>query len=131
MKTAPLSLLILTAFVMTSHAELSVETVLYEAAEADAQIRSFMNERWHRQLWVIEYRPIEGLTDRTAWHVKGTMWWVRIEGPGAKGVELSSLDKNIDYEFIGLPVDQNYGVITFYLTKPPQERLVRSDPNNP
>jgi hypothetical protein len=91
---------------------------IFQGGKADAKIREFMTSDWHRQKWQIEKRPIEGLPGSApTWHVKGTMWRVRIEGPDRlkENFDLDKLDPKLVHEFTGIPVDESYGVITFYL----------------
>jgi len=88
---------------------------------ADAYLREQMRARWsspERRTWRIEYRPITGLSDRSSWHVQGTSWWVRIYPDVFK---LDDLDKKHIHELDAVALDQNYGVIDFYVYSRPQE----------
>jgi len=99
------------------------QSEIFQGGKADAKIREFMTSDWRRQKWQIEKKPIVGLDESSpAWHIKGTMWWVRIEGPDylKENFDLNKLDPKLVYEFTGIPVDQNYGVVTFYLLSPIQ-----------
>jgi hypothetical protein len=88
-------------------------------ADADAFLRAQMDAQWskpERKKWRIDYRPIKGLADRSAWHVAGTRWWVRIH-PGYK---LDELNKTTVYEIDAVALDQAYGFIDFYVYSRPQ-----------
>jgi len=82
-----------------------------------------MTTRWHRQAWRIEFKPIAGLSGSQAWHVAGTHAWVRLDGPEhlKEHCDLAKLDSKSIYQFDGIPVDQNYGTITFYLLSLPEQ----------
>lgn len=96
---------------------------ILSGAEAFAEIQVFMTKRWHRQTWQIEHKSIAGLPDAPpVWHVKGTPYWVRLDGPeDLKGrLNLNGLDTTQVYEFTGIAVDQCYSVITFYALSAPK-----------
>jgi hypothetical protein len=85
---------------------------------ADAEIRTLMAQRGsrlERRTWTIRYHPIEGMTTHSAWHIDGTMWWVEIYP-----YSLDDLDKSAVYEIDAAALDQNYGVIQFYLYRLPK-----------
>lgn len=97
---------------------------IFEGKAAEAEIGSFMHTRWYRQTWRIEFKAIAGLPGSDpVWHVAGTHEWVRLEGPPhlKELCDLAKLDTTSRYEFEAIPVDQNYGVITFYLLSPPRK----------
>lgn len=121
--------LLFLGFIATARSEVKPpKQDLFSGEEANAEIQSFMDKRWHRQTWHIEHKPIEGLPDaRPVWHVKGTHWWVRLEGPDhlkAK-LNLNEFDTTQVYEFTGVAVDQNYGAITFYVISAPKSITVK------
>ncbi|WOO42376.1 hypothetical protein [Rubellicoccus peritrichatus] len=79
------------------------------------RIGELMESRWQqplRAIWEIEYKPIPGLLDTSAWHIKGTNMWVRFHPEIYK---LEELDKTKDYEIDAAALDQNYGTIDFYV----------------
>lgn len=128
--------LILTCFVFISITTLACanENALkappVTGKEADRVIQAAMVKRWERRKWQIEYTEIEGLKPESAWHVRGTGWWVRLDpswvmtlNPEFKFPMLEELDQKSIYEFTATAVDQSYGVITFYVTS----RLMRVD----
>ena len=82
-----------------------------------------MSTRWHRQAWRIEFRPVAGLSSSSMWHVAGTNAWVRLDGPDhlKDHCDLAKMDTKSVYEITGVPVDQNYGTITFYILSPPEK----------
>lgn len=83
--------------------------------DPDATIQAQMRGRWttpQRQLWRIAYHPIKGLTAHSAWHIEGTHWRVRVS-PG--WIKLDEFDKASVYELDAVALDQNYGVIDFYV----------------
>jgi hypothetical protein len=107
--------------------------IIFQGKAAQAEIGNFMTTRWHRQAWRIEFKPIAGLPGgRPVWHVAGTSAWVRLDGPTdlKEHCDLGKLDPASVYQFEGIPVDQNYGTITFYLlslpTKVPIEALEKT-----
>jgi len=74
-----------------------------------------MRNQWEsptRAIWEIEYKKIEGLPSSYSWHIKGTMWWVRIYPEVYK---LEELDKTKVYKIDAVALNQNYGVIDFYI----------------
>lgn len=99
------------------------KTVL-QGKEAIDEIGIFMNSRWHRQAWRIDFRSIDpGQQAQPVWHVAGTSAWARLDGPDhlKEHCDLSKLDPKSVYEIVGVPVDQNYGAITFYILSPPEK----------
>ena len=52
------------------------------------------------------------MTGSSAWHINGTHWWVRIN---PHGTDLDEFDKTKEYELDAVALDQNYGVIDFYV----------------
>jgi hypothetical protein len=89
-------------------------------SDPDAYIRRQIPSRWmrpERHVFLIDYRPIKGMENRSSWHVKGTRWWVRIYPEVYK---LDDLDKSKVYEIDAVALDQNYGVIDFYLHSGPK-----------
>jgi len=132
MSTSVLSICILSlAFISFARAEIEPPTQKrFSGAKAHEEIQAFMTSRWHRQVWQIECKPIEGLADSSpTWHIKGTQWWVRLEGPEhlRGSLSLKALDPTQVYEFAGIPVDHNYGVITFYLLSKPKGMTAPDD----
>jgi hypothetical protein len=116
------------------------EMQVYQDEKADAKIRDFMKNSWHQQQWIIEHvRENTHPGTDINWRVKGTMWMVRIEGRELKEkLDLDKLDPKSVYAFTGVPVDQHYGVITFYLhsgpvkveTKKAEEKKTSSEPQD-
>jgi hypothetical protein len=101
--------------VQTHSADLSAKLPTPAVKDADAAIRAAMREHWskpERLLWRIVYHPIKGLSDHSQWHIAGTHWWVRLN-PG--WVKLDEFDKAKTYEIDAVALDQNYGVIDFYV----------------
>lgn len=96
------------------------EVKTFEGERADQKIREFMLKEWRRHSWQIEYRKVSD--DFSIWHVKGTLWWVKLESSEhlRKFIDMDKLDKTKIYRFEGIPVDQAYGVITFYLYAAPE-----------
>ena len=96
---------------------------VFQGKKAQEEIGGFMSTRWHRQTWRIEFRPVAGLSSSSMWHVAGTHAWVRLDGPNhlKEHCDLAKLDPNSIYEIVGVPVDQNYGAITFYILSPPEK----------
>ena len=87
----------------------------------DAILRAQMHSRWSspvRRMWRIDYRPIDGQTNTECWHVEGTMWWVRIY---PTVIKLDELDKSAVYEIDAIALNQNYGVIDFYVYRFPKK----------
>ena len=87
-----------------------------------------MAERWAKQEWHIEFRKGRDESKDFDWFVKGTPWRVRLEpawylthDSDLKFPDLADFDRTHPYRFIGTPVDQTYGVITFYLTSRPEK----------
>lgn len=83
--------------------------------DQDAAIQAQMRDRWkspQRQLWRIQYHPIKGSEGRSAWHIAGTHWWVRVH---PDWIKLDDFDKTAVYELDAVALDQNYGVIDFYV----------------
>ena len=98
-------------------------TVLHGKEAAD-EIAIFMKTRWHRQAWRIVSKPVDDPTDsRSMWLVEGTNHWVRLDSPDGlkEHCDLAKLDPKSIYEIVGLPVDQNYGTITFYILSSPKK----------
>ena len=98
-----------------------------EAAKPEVAARGRMAEPWtdlESKPWRIEHRPIEGLADHSAWHIEGTMWQVRLY---PEWIKLDELDKKFVYEIDAIPLDQNYGVIDFYVYRRPKQVAGRSD----
>lgn len=90
--------------------------------DADAAIRGAMREHWskpERLLWRIVYHPIKGLSAQSQWHIEGTHWWVHID---PAWVKLAEFDKTKTYEIDAVALDQNYGVIDFYVY---EKRIVK------
>lgn len=90
--------------------------------EADSIIRQDMAEQFvnpQRRKWRIEYRAVKGSADESTykWHVAGTMWWVRLypEMFSLDGQIMASLDRKAIHEIDAVALDQNYGVIDFYI----------------
>ncbi len=82
------------------------------AEDPDALVRSHMMAGWRdppRRKWTIAYHPIDGLDDASAWHLQGTMWWVRLVSRG------DPLDEHKIYEIDAAALNQNYGTIDFYV----------------
>ena len=85
-----------------------------------ATIEANMKAQWstpQRKKWRIDYRPITGMTSRSSWHIAGTHWWVRLYPDYYK---LDDLDKQSTYEIDAVALNQNYGVIDFYIYGRPQ-----------
>lgn len=83
--------------------------------DVDAYLREKMLGKWssvERRPWRIDYRPIAGLEGRSAWHIEGTAWWVRLYPHTS---DLDELDKTRIYEIDAVAVNQNYGTIDFYV----------------
>jgi hypothetical protein len=83
--------------------------------DANETINSQLRDQWRnppRHLWRIAYHPIDGMTTHSAWHIEGTHWWVRIHPERFK---LDEFDKTAVYELDAVALDQNYGVIDFYV----------------
>lgn len=83
--------------------------------DPDGTIRAQMVARWkkpERLRWRIAYHPIDGMSDRSSWHIEGTHWWVRVN---PAWVKLDEFDKTVAYELDAVALDQNYGVIDFYV----------------
>ena len=101
--------------VQTHSADVSAKLPTPAVKDADAAIRAAMREHWskpERLRWRIVYHPIKGLSDHSQWHIAGTHWWVRLN-PG--WVKLDEFDKAKTYEIDAVALDQNYGVIDFYV----------------
>ncbi len=100
----------------------ALQAVLSPVVEdPEAFIEAQMRQRWsspERRTWRIDYRPIRGLTDRSSWHIQGTTWWVRFY---PETIELDELDPESVYEIDAVALNQNFGVIDFYLYSFPKE----------
>ena len=80
-----------------------------------------MLDRWvspERQTWRIDYRSISGLVGEESWHIEGTQYWVRLY---PEVYSLEELDKESVYEIDAVALNQNYGVIDFYIYQFPEE----------
>lgn len=91
------------------------ETATPPVKNPDATIVKQMRERWQtpeRLRWRIAYHPIKGMTGSSSWHIKGTHWWARVH---PEWVKLDEFDKSKEYELDAVALDQNYGVIDFYV----------------
>ncbi len=83
--------------------------------DADGTIRAQMTARWkkpERLRWRIAYHPTKGMSDHSSWHIEGTLWRVRVN---PAWVKLDEFDKATVYELDAVALDQNYGVIDFYV----------------
>lgn len=103
------------ALAQSHSANVSAKTPTPAVKDADAWIHHAMREHWskpERLLWRIAYHPIKGLTAHSQWHIKGTHWWVRIN---PDWVKLDEFDKTKTYEIDAVALDQNYGMIDFYV----------------
>lgn len=81
----------------------------------DETIRAGIRDGWRkpeRLKWRIAYHPIKGMTSMSSWHIKGTLWRVRLN-PDC--VKLDEFDKTATYELDAVALDQNYGTIDFYV----------------
>lgn len=91
--------------------------------DPDTYLRERMGLQWsspQRRTWRIEYRVVDGLEDLGLWHVQGTIWWVRIY-PDVPAYLLDNLDKESVYEIDAVALNQNYGVIDFYIYNYPKK----------
>jgi hypothetical protein len=80
-----------------------------------ATITAQMRDQWkspQRQLWRIAYHPIKGMENSSAWHIDGTRWRVRVHPEWCK---LDEFDQDAVYELDAVALDQNFGVIDFYV----------------
>ena len=119
-------LLLLVPFALADEEQRWATPRTYSDKDADEEIRSFMSERWGKQVWQIENRSNGAEAGNIAWYVKGTMWKVRLDpawhfnlSPDVHFPDLADLDTKHSYQFVGNPVDQAYGVVTFYVTSIP------------
>lgn len=97
------------------------ETKPSTMSDADVLLRQQMSDRWaspERRTWRIEYRSIDGTEGDESWHVADTLFWVRIH---PEVFRLEELDKDSAYEIDAVALDQNYGVIDFYLYSFPEK----------
>ena len=122
-----IGLAIFAPFVLADEEQKWAAVHTYSDKNADEEIRSFMVERWGKQVWQIEARSSGEDANGIAWYVKGTIWRVRLEpawhfslSPEVKPPDLADLDRNHRYQFVGNPVDQAYGVVVFYVTSIPE-----------
>ena len=67
---------------------------------------------------MLEDRPINGLRDRSAWHLKDSETWINLH-PVAYSE--NQLNKNIKYQIIGIPVDRAYGTVSVWVKREPKE----------
>ncbi len=104
-----LAALALTSFVLAD--DFVPPAVKDPAATIDTQMRDHWKSP-QRQLWRISYHPIDGMLSKSSWHIEGTHWWVRIHPEWRK---LDEFDKTAEYELDAVALDQNYGVIEFYV----------------
>ena len=116
--TAIVLLIVLSCFSDLIAEDKNQKSVVYSGKEADDKLNDFVKNVWGKQTWQIEYREIDGLENRSAWHV-GNHWWVRLLTVNKEGgmdvVDLTKLDNKSIYRFEGVPVEQAYGTITFYM----------------
>jgi hypothetical protein len=108
---------LLFSFVVVTNYPLFAEDryVTTAVQDADEMIRKQMREKWttpQRLRWTISYHPIKGMTDMSAWHIKGTIWRVRLN---PNWLKLDEFDKTVEYELDSVALNQNYGVIDFYV----------------
>jgi len=79
-------------------------------------IKKEWGNKWEKptkRTWEIEYRKIDSSKEsKGLWHIKGTMFWVRIYPEVFK---LEELDKALTYKINGYALDYNYNTIVFYI----------------
>ena len=89
--------------------------------DATKRLQAQMLDRWsspERRTWRIVYRSIDGMEGEENWHIEGTQYWVRIY---PEVYHLEELNKESVYEIDAIALNQNYGVIDFYIYQFPRE----------
>lgn len=89
-------------------------------------IDRYLEDGWvspERRRWRIEYRPIDGMSSHSEWHLEGTHWWVRLypEEEMPEHYRLASFDKTAVYEIDGVALHQAYGTIKFWVYGRPKK----------
>lgn len=89
-------------------------------------IDRYLEDGWvspERRRWRIEYRPIDGMSSHSEWHIQGTPWWVRLypEEETAVHYRLASFDKDAVYEVDAVALRQDYGTIKFWVYGRPKK----------
>ena len=121
--------LVLWAFISPAPAQAQAPGTVLEGKTANEELGAFLSTRWHRQAWKLEFKPVDGLSSGSRWHVAGTPYWARLDGPDnlKDHFDLAKMDTQSTYQFTGIPVDLNYGTITFFVLRPP-EKVVGKTP---
>ena len=77
------------------------------------RIETALSTRQPSQEYRLIHRPIKGLTNRSAWHIGDSMYWVRLQ-PEARYPE-TRLDTEKIYRVKGWVLEQNYGTIDIWV----------------
>jgi hypothetical protein len=123
--------LALLSFIAPTAAQAQARGTVLEGKTANEELGAFLSTRWHRQTWKLEFKPVDGLSSGSRWHVAGTPYWADLDGPDdlKHHFDLAKMDTQSTYQFTGIPVDLNYGTITFFVLRPP-EKVVGKAPTN-
>lgn len=93
----------------------------YDAIKTDNFIRNFLDveKSYIERKWIIEYKKDNDPSEFGQWYIFDTIWGVKI----INIENMDTLNKKMRYQFQGLALEQNYGVISIFVIRPSLQEI--------